>query len=101
MILVMFMLVSGLLATVGYVLDKGGKYSFSALCCMSYGSCLMWTVDLAAGLLEEGTAALAMTGEEALDDILLSLSVILLALFVWAVILAKGAVMKSRSPALA
>ena len=38
---------------------------------------------------------------EALDDILLSLSVILLALFVWAVILAKGAFMKSRRPALA
>ncbi|WP_019002679.1 hypothetical protein [Succinimonas amylolytica] len=101
MILVMIMLISGLLATVGYVLDKSGKYSFSALCYMFYGSCLMWVVDLVAGLREEGTAALALTGEEALDDILLSLSVILLALTVWAVILTAGALRRSRCPAAA
>ena len=87
MILVLFMLICGLISTVGYLADKNGRFCFSALCYMFYGSMLMWSVDLWTELKEEGTEALAMSAEDVLDDLQLTASVTALAVTVWALIL--------------
>ena len=94
MILVLSMLIFGLISTIGYILDRSGRFRISALCYMFYGSMLMWSVDLYTELKEDGLEALAMNPGDVIDDLLLSASVTVLALAVWGVINALHAFRK-------
>jgi hypothetical protein len=83
MILVVFMLIAALIATLGYVKDSSGKFRFNTLCYLFYGSFLMWSVDLFVEIREEGINALEMSAADVSDDLLLTASVTALALAVW------------------
>lgn len=96
MILVLFMLIGGLISAIGYIKDRNGRFCFSALCYMFYGSMLMWSVDLYTELKEEGTEALAMTAEDVVDDLLLTASVTGLAVLVWFIVIAWKALITAR-----
>lgn len=98
MILVVFMLICGLLSTLLFLLDRSRKFRFSALCYMFYGSMLMWSVDLGVSLWEEGTAALGITPEEAVDDLQLTASVTALALVSWLILLASDWLLRRSAP---
>lgn len=98
MILVVFMLICGLLSTLLFLLDRSRKFRFSALCYMFYGSMLMWSVDLGVSLWEEGTAALGITPEEAVDDLQLTASVTALALVSWLILLASDRLLRRSVP---
>ncbi len=98
MILVLAMLACGVLSTVGFVKDCSHRYHFELLCYMFFGSMLMWSVDLAAAVAEEGFEAFKPGIDELIDDIKLSLCVIAAAVVFWAFCL-KLTALRSADPA--
>ena len=84
MILVIAMLICSLLTILGMVADKKKKMHFEFLGYMFFGSLLMWSVDLYTEFSEEGMEVFAPSREDAIDDLLLSLTVTATALLLWA-----------------
>ena len=84
MILVLSMFVCCVLSTLGFVKDRSRRYHFELLCYMFFGSMLMWSVDLATAVAEEGTEAFKPGVAEIIDGFKLSLCVIAAAVVFWA-----------------
>lgn len=59
----------------------------SVLCWLFWGAALMWSVDLAFEYSEEGAAVFSPALSDMINDSLLGLSVIALALIIWTVVL--------------
>lgn len=87
MILVLAMFICSVLSTFGFFRDRHRRYHFELLCYMFFGSLLMWSVDLAVAVAEDGVEAFQPGAAEIVDDLKLSLSVIVAAVAIWAVYL--------------
>ena len=63
------------------------EMKISVLCWLFWGAAIMWFVDLAFEYAEEGAAVFSPSVADMINDSLLGLSVIALALVIWTVVL--------------
>ena len=81
------------------------EMKISVLCWLFWGAAIMWFVDLAFEYAEEGAAVFEPALGDVLNDSLLGLSVITLALVIWTVVLlvsdpkgvVRSAILKKKS----
>lgn len=87
MTLILTLLATAITLIILYGSEKARNMNINILCYMFGGASLMWTIDFIVELVKEGPEVVFHPqGEEILNEFLLALAVIALALLIWIII---------------
>lgn len=88
MTLILTTLAAAISLIIFYASQKAREMNINILCYMFGGASLMWLVDVIVELVKDGPEVVFNpSGEEILNEFLLALAVIALALLIWAIII--------------